>query len=78
MNIPKDEIIVVYFDQQMGAPHAVYWSKSFVSALKLVFSSFSVTNEKRNKRDRKAPIFFLFFSVCDGKRRKNLFYRRNT
>ena len=28
---------VVYFDQQMGAPHAVCWSKSFVSALKQAF-----------------------------------------
>ena len=25
---------VVYFDQRMGAPHAVHWLKSFVSALK--------------------------------------------
>ena len=28
---------VVYFDQQMGAPHAVHWSKSFESALKYLY-----------------------------------------
>ena len=31
---------VVYFDQQMGALHAVCWLKSFVSALKQVFLYF--------------------------------------
>ena len=42
---------VVYFDQQMGAPHAVCWSKSIFSALKQVFSSFSITNgKKKGKR----------------------------
>ena len=36
--------IVVYFDQQTGALHAIGWSKSFFSALKQVFLSFSITN----------------------------------
>ena len=46
---------VVYFDQQMGALHAVCWLKSFFSFLKQVFSSFSVTNrKKRKKKEKKA------------------------
>ena len=45
---------VVYFNQWMGAPHTVHWLKSFVSALKQVFSFFSVTNGKEERKKRKA------------------------
>ena len=41
---------VVYFDQQTGAPHAVRWSKSFVSTWKQVISSSSATNRKKRKK----------------------------
>ena len=45
---------VVYFDQQMGAPHAVCWSKSFDSALKQVFCLFpSLMEKKERKKKRK-------------------------
>ena len=40
---------VVYFDQLMGAPHALHWLKSFVFALKQVFSYFSVPNGKKER-----------------------------
>ena len=43
----------VYFDKQMGALHAVNWSKSFASVLKQVFSSFSVTNGKKKGKYKK-------------------------
>ena len=45
------ELSVVYFDQRTGAPHAIRWSKSFVSALKCNFPS--ITEEK----EWKAPLF---------------------
>ena len=41
-------MIVVHFDQQTGAPHAICWS--FVSALKQVFLSFSITNGKKKEK----------------------------
>ena len=48
---------VVYFDQLMGALHAICWSKSFVSVLKQFFSSFTDTNGKKNeKRKERAKI----------------------
>ena len=49
-------MVVAYFDQWDGAPHAVPWSKSFVSAWKQVFPSFSVTNKKKKekRKERKA------------------------
>ena len=31
---------VVYFDHQTGAPHAIHWSESFVSALKKIYHLF--------------------------------------
>ena len=43
------QTIVVYFDQRKGA----CWLKSIVFALKQVFSPFSVTNKKREKRKGK-------------------------
>ena len=47
-------MIVVYFDKQTGAPHAVHWSKSFVFVLMQVFSYFSFTNGKiRTKKKGK-------------------------
>ena len=50
-------ICVVYFDQQMGAPHAVCWSKSFDSALKQVFCLFpSLMEKKKEKRKESAKI----------------------
>ena len=45
--------LVVYFDKQTGAQHAVHWSKSFVFALKQVFSYFSVTNRKKKGKPYK-------------------------
>ena len=45
---------VVYFNHRMGAPHAVLGLKSFIFALKPVFSYFSVTNRKKKKNQRKA------------------------
>ena len=39
---------VEYFDQQMGAPHAVHWLKSFVSVLKCNFPSLMEENERKN------------------------------
>ena len=42
---------VVFFDQQMGAPHAIL--KSFISGLKQVFLYFSITNRKKEKKERK-------------------------
>ena len=44
---------VVFFDKQRGAPLAICWSKSFVSAWKQVFSSFSITNRKKRKESAK-------------------------
>ena len=44
-------IVADYFDQQSGALHTVGWSKSFDFALKQVFSYFSVT---KGKKERKA------------------------
>ena len=44
---------VVYLDQQTGALHAIYWSKSFVSAPKQIFCLFLSLTEKRKKKDRK-------------------------
>ena len=43
-------MIVVHFDQQTGAPHAICWS--FVSALKQVFLSFPSLTEKERKKKR--------------------------
>ena len=45
----------MYFDQPTGAPHAVLWSKSFVFALKQVFSYFSVTNRKKERKKKGNP-----------------------
>ena len=62
LNRPRDYLsghdtdqmsIVVYFDQQTGAPHPVRWSKSFASALKQVLLSFSVTNKRKKKKKGK-------------------------
>ena len=39
----------MYFDQHMGAPHAVHWSKSFVFAFKQVFLSLSEEKEIEKK-----------------------------
>ena len=44
---------VVYFHQQMVAPHTVHWLKSFVFVLKQVFSYFSVTNGKKKGKPHK-------------------------
>ena len=56
----KHIIFVVYFDQQTGAPHAVPWSKSFVSARKQIFSSFSVSNgKKKGKRENNTKKTFI-------------------
>ena len=49
----------MYFDQQPGAPHAIRWSKSFVSALKQLFSSFSFTNRKKKEKYRKVQFSLL-------------------
>ena len=47
----------MYVDQPMGALQAIHWSKSFVSAVKQFFSSFSVTNgKKKEKRIESAKI----------------------
>ena len=59
LSLESDDIFhsylsVVYFDQQMSAPHAARWSKSFVFALKQDFSYFSVTNGKKKQKKRKA------------------------
>ena len=48
-------ICVVYFDHPTGAPQAVCWSKSFVSTLKQVFSSFSITNRKKERKKKFSP-----------------------
>ena len=45
-------VYIVYFDQQMGALHAVYWSKSYVSALKHLFSSQTEKRKKKGKRQK--------------------------
>ena len=48
---------VVYFDQQMGAPHTIRWSKSFATALKQVFLYFpSLTEEKERKKKESTKI----------------------
>ena len=47
-------VFFVYFDLQMGAPHAVCWSKSFVFAFKQVFLYFSVTNGKKKGKPHKS------------------------
>ena len=53
----KSEIIrkppVVYFNQRIGAPFAIQGLTSLVSALKQIFSSFSVTNQEKGKIDMK-------------------------
>ena len=41
---------VVYFDQLTGALHTVCWLKLFVFALKQIFSYFSITNGKRERK----------------------------
>ena len=41
---------VVYFDQRSGAPHAVCWSKSFVSTLKQVFIYFPITKKRKAQK----------------------------
>ena len=49
-------MVVVYFDQQMGVPLPVRWSKSTVFALNKFFCIFSITNLKKKEKDRKAAI----------------------
>ena len=44
---------VVYLNQRTGAPHAVWWSKSFVFALKQSFLYFSITNGKKKGKQHK-------------------------
>ena len=69
----------MYFDQQTGAWHAVYWAKSYFSACFRVFLSFSVTYRVKRRKSAKNKIkiylyfalFLPFFTVCDGKRQKN-------
>ena len=58
--IPKKKLIdflqkvfVVYFHQQMGAPHVVRWLKSFVFVLNKFFWHFFC---HKHKKDRKAVI----------------------
>ena len=43
---------VLYFDQLLGASHAVYWSNSFFSVFKQVFPSFSISNWKKKKKQK--------------------------
>ena len=68
---------VVYFDQQMGAPHAVCWSQSFVFVFKQDFPS--LTEEKKGKLHKKCnEMFFLlflalFYTINDRKKCKKLF-----
>ena len=53
--VPTDVILllVVYYEQQTGAPHTVRWSKLKFLAIKQVFLSFSVTNRKKEKKPQK-------------------------
>ena len=44
----------MYFDQQMGATHAVRWSKSFVFAGIQVFLYLLFTEKLEEKKERKA------------------------
>ena len=60
-------VLVVYFDQQMGPPHTIRWSKSFVSMVKQVFWYFSVTNGRKRKESTKIK----------HAKRGSTFYRRN-
>ena len=46
-------IFVVYFNQQIGAWHAVCWSKSVFLVLNKVFPTFFVTNEKKEEKMQK-------------------------
>ena len=46
-------IAVMYFDQQISAPHTVCWSKSSISAIKQVFQIFSFTNRKKEVKAQK-------------------------
>ena len=49
----EKETAVVYFKQQMGALHAVFWLKLSFLAFKQVFLSFSVSNEKDTRKTQK-------------------------
>ena len=46
----------MYFDQQIGAPHAVGWLKSVFLALKQVFLSFSIINWKKGNLTQKIAV----------------------
>ena len=50
----------VYFDQQMGGSHAVHCLKSSFLLLKQIFPSFSITNQKK---DKKSSLHFIFFPL---------------
>ena len=56
--------VVVYYDHQTGAPHAVWWSKSFIFALKQVFLYFSVTNEKKKEKRKEQKHNSFKFLRC--------------
>ena len=54
---PKKQMTVVFFEQKMGAQHAVCWSKSFVCALKCNFPS--IMEEKERKRKESTKIRYI-------------------
>ena len=56
----------MYFDQQLGASQAVYWSKLYFSAFKQVFSSFSITS---GEKEEKAQKIRLLRSDAESKRK---------
>ena len=49
---------VVYFNQQTGAPHAVYWSKSIFLMQKNLFLSLTEQNKEKKESYTKHAILF--------------------
>ena len=72
------ETIFVYFDQKTGAPHAVPWSKSFVSC---IFPSLMEKRKKKRKESTKIkqkkhalkgglPVYRCYSENVDGRHQK--------
>ena len=53
-------LAVVYFDQQTGALHTVYWLKSIFLTLKQLFPS--LTEQNKEKKNMFFVIFFCYFT----------------
>ena len=46
----------VYFDEQMGASHAVFWSNHFFQCFKLLFHLSRLLHYKRRKKKKKCNV----------------------